>query len=206
MNVTYTILVYKHGYLMSKVDQNTNSTVNEHDTPLIRDPLEAKIVPGNNQLRLNDWTPPQNGIMPLIRFNKKWYSILWAIPIIFVLLVAGVAIAQALRELPSVQMFIQNYPGAPASTVAVATEFPLWVRIGHFLNLLFMVFIIRSGIQILTDHPRLYWHRDSTPGTEWFRFQKLMPKGRVWTSKDDSVTISGWLGIPGVRHSIGLAR
>ena len=28
----------------------------------------------------------------------------------------------------------------------------------------------------------------------------------VWTAKDDSVTLPGWLGIPGIRHSIGLAR
>jgi hypothetical protein len=25
------------------------------------------------------------------------------------------------------------------------------------------------------DHPRLYWKRDCTPGTEWFRFQKAVP-------------------------------
>jgi methionine sulfoxide reductase catalytic subunit len=76
----------------------------------------------------------------------------------------------------------------------------------HFLNLLFMAFIIRSGIQVLADHPRLYWKRDCTPGTEWFRFQKAVPSGRIWTAKDDSVTLPGWLGIPGVRHSVGLAR
>ena len=70
----------------------------------------------------------------------------------------------------------------------------------------FMLFIIRAGIQILADHPRLYWKRDSTPGTDWFRFQVPVPKGRVWTSKDDSVTIPAWLGLPGVRHSLGLAR
>jgi hypothetical protein len=47
---------------------------------------------------------------------------------------------------------------------------------------------------------------DCTPGTDWFRFQNEVPKDRVWTSKDDSVTILKWLGIPGIRHSIGLAR
>ena len=72
--------------------------------------------------------------------------------------------------------------------------------------MLFMMFIIRAGIQILADFPRLNWSRDCTPGTEWFRFQHAVPKDRVWTSKDDSVTIPKWLGIPGVRHSIGLAR
>ena len=33
-----------------------------------------------------------------------------------------------------------------------------------------------------------------------------MPTGRIWTAKDDSVTLPKWLGIPGLRHSIGLAR
>jgi hypothetical protein len=72
--------------------------------------------------------------------------------------------------------------------------------------MLFMMFIIRAGIQILADHPRLYWNGDCTPGTEWFRFQHPVPQGRIWTAKDDSVTLPGWLGIPGLRHTIGLAR
>jgi len=33
-----------------------------------------------------------------------------------------------------------------------------------------------------------------------------VPAGRVWTAKDDSVTLPTWLGIPGLRHTIGLAR
>ena len=58
--------------------------------------------------------------------------------------------------------------------------------------MLFTLFVIRAGIQILANHPRLYWKRYSTPGTDWFRFQVPVPKGRVWTSKDDSVSIPGW--------------
>ncbi|WP_111719209.1 molybdopterin-dependent oxidoreductase [Homoserinimonas sp. OAct 916] len=84
--------------------------------------------------------------------------------------------------------------------------FPWWLRWQHFFNLFFMMFIIRAGVQILADHPRLYWNRHSTPGTEWFRFQKPVPTDRVWTAKEDSVRLPGWMGIPGIRHSIGLAR
>ena len=124
----------------------------------------------------------------------------------FVLLVLGIAMAQALRQLPAVQDFVSRYPGVPASAQAVSSGFPGWLRLQHFLNLFFMTFIIRSGVQILADHPRLYWKRDCTPGTEWFRFQKAVPIDRMWTAKDDSVTLPGWLGIPGLRHSIGLAR
>jgi hypothetical protein len=117
-----------------------------------------------------------------------------------------VALAQSLRGLPSVQAFIKDYPGIAQSAPSVDTGFPWWLQLQHFLNMLFMMFIIRAGIQILADHPRLYWTRDCTPGTEWFRFQHPVPEDRLWTSKDDSVTVPGWLGIPGVRHSIGLAR
>jgi hypothetical protein len=65
----------------------------------------------------------------------------------------------------------------------------------------FMLFIMRAGLQILADHPRLYWGRDCTPGSDWFRFQ--VPKGRIWTATDDSVTLPTWLGIPGLRVIFG---
>jgi methionine sulfoxide reductase catalytic subunit len=69
-----------------------------------------------------------------------------------------------------------------------------------------MLFILRSGLQILTDHPRLYWTRHSTPGRDWFRIQKPVPADPLWTAKQDSIGISGQVGLPGIRHSIGLAR
>ena len=170
------------------------------------DRLATRLTNADDRVRLSHWLPPQAGVVPKVRIGRHWINVLWALPVVFVLLVAGVATAQALRTLPAVQQFILHYPGIPASATVVTTGFPLWLRIQHFLNLFFMAFIIRAGIQILADHPRLYWKRDCTPGTEWFRFQKAVPTGRIWSAKDDSVTIPGWLGIPGIRHSIGLAR
>jgi sulfoxide reductase catalytic subunit YedY len=144
--------------------------------------------------------------VPKIRIGQRWINVLWLLPLVFLLVVICVAVAQAMRELPAVQEYLVRYPGVPASGRAVDAGFPVWLRVQHYLNLLFMTFIIRAGIQVLADHPRLYWKRDCTPGTEWFRFQKAVPTGRVWTAKDDSVTLPGWLGIPGIRHSVGLAR
>ena len=69
-----------------------------------------------------------------------------------------------------------------------------------------MIFIIRSGVQILSDHPRLYWTRHSTPGKDWFRIQKPVPAEPLWTAKQDSISLPGQVGLPGIRHSIGLAR
>ena len=172
----------------------------------VHDSLAKRLSAADDRVRLSHWLPPQAGVMPKVRVGQRWISVLWALPVTFVLLVVGVASSQALRQLPVVQDFLLRYPGVPRSAVAVTTGFPGWLRLLHFLNLFFMVFIIRAGVQILADHPRLYWQRDCTPGTEWFRFQKKVPTDRIWTSKDDSVTLPGWLGIPGIRHSIGLAR
>ena len=174
--------------------------------PHSHDPLAKSLSAADDRVRLSEWLPPRAGVAPRIRIGSRWVALLWAVPLLFVLLVIGVAVAQALRELPAVQAFLARYPGTPASAVAVRTGFPLWLRLLHFLNLFLMVFIVRAGVQILADHPRLYWRRDCTPGTEWFRFQKAVPEDRIWTAKDDAVTLPAWLGIPGIRHSIGLAR
>jgi methionine sulfoxide reductase catalytic subunit len=174
--------------------------------PLPHDPLAANLGAADDRIRLSTWLPPQDGVIPRIRFGGRWINVLWGIPLVVALLILAVAVAQQLRTMPGVQEFLVRYPGVTPPSRAVYSGFPLWLRVLHFLNLFFLMFIIRAGIQILADHPRLYWKRDCTPGTEWFRFQREVPKDRIWTSKDDSVTIPKWLGIPGVRHSIGLAR
>src|ERR1017187_6039729 len=177
-----------------------------HPVPLTHDAIKANLSPADDRVLLNSWLPPQVGVVPKIRIARHWINVLWALPVSFVLAVIGVAVAEALRELPAVQDFLVRHPGVPPSARAVTAGFPAWLRVQHFLNLFFMAFIIRAGIQILADHPRLYWKRDCTPGTEWFRFQTAVPTGRIWTAKDDSVALPAWLGIPGIRHSIGLAR
>ncbi len=129
------------------------------------------------------------------------------LPIGFGLLIVAVAVAKGLRGEPSVQQFIKRYPGTLASSPPEATTgFPGWARWQHFFNLFFMVFIIRSGVQILSDHPRLYWTRHCTPGRDWFRIHKPVPSDPLWTAKQDSISLPGQVGLPGLRHSIGLAR
>jgi sulfoxide reductase catalytic subunit YedY len=167
---------------------------------------ETSLSAADDRIRQSSWLPPQQGVIPRIRLGSRSINVLWAIPLVVVFLILGIAVAQQLRTMPSVQEFIARYPGETPSSEAVYSGFPLWLRLLHFFNFFLMMFIIRAGIQILADHPRLYWRRDCTPGTDWFRFQHDVPKDRIWTSKDDSVTIPQWLGIPGVRHSIGLAR
>ena len=100
-------------------------------------------------------------------------------------------------------------PG-PALTPETATGpygFPAWLRITHYVNFLFLILLIRSGLQILMDHPRLYWNVHCTPNTEWARFTPIdVPTDRVWNAKDDARPLTPWVGLPGYRHSIGMAR
>ncbi|HXH62995.1 MAG TPA: hypothetical protein VNG95_02360, partial [Gemmatimonadales bacterium] len=53
--------------------------------------------------------------------------------------------------------------------VAGAFAFPSWLRITHYVNFLFLTLLIRSGLQVLMEHPRLYWNVHCTPGTEFLR-------------------------------------
>ncbi len=91
--------------------------------------------------------------------------------------------------------------------VAAPTGFPAWLRVTHYVNLFFLLLLVRSGLQILVDHPRLYWNVHCTPGTEWLRLTPIeVPADRVWTAKDDARRLSPWIGLPGYRHTVGMAR
>lgn len=170
-----------------------------------------QLTPGEDQINTATWAgsvPQATGIAPRIRVGRsKWFNLLWLLPIGLVVLMVAVAVAQGLRQVPSVAGFIARYPGIVYPPGAQADAgFSPWVNWAHFLNLFFMIFIIRSGVQILSDHPRLYWTRHSTPGRDWFRIQKPVPADPLWTAKQDSISLPGQFGLPGLRHSIGLAR
>lgn len=173
------------------------------------DPLRATLTKGEENVDLAEWAgglPQVGGTAPHVRVGHHWFNLLGLLPIGVLLLLGGIAGAQGLRTLEPVEDFIARWPGTAMDPKPPDQGFPWWLRWQHFFNLFFMMLIIRSGVQVLADHPRLYWNRHSTPDTEWFRFQKPVPKDRVWTAKEDSVRLPGWLGIPGIRHSIGLAR
>jgi thiosulfate reductase cytochrome b subunit len=157
-----------------------------------------------------DWAggvPAQYGVAPRIRIGRsKWFNLLWLVPIGVVLLIAGSAVAKGLREIPAVQDFMHQFPGTSELPSNAPVGFPAWLGWQHFLNLFLMLFIIRSGVTIMADHPRFYWTRHSTPGKDWFRMQKPVPSDPLYTAKQDSITLPNGVGLPGRRHSIGLAR
>lgn len=173
--------------------------------------LDGRII-------ISEWAggiPEEKAQVPTVRIGKRWFSLLWLIPIGAVGLLIAIAVAQQLRTYDWMQQFLTDYPGTSSSYVpAVDSGFPWWLRWQHLFNIIFMMFIIRAGLQILADHPRLYLNGGSRPGTEWLRMRGPVPPDRMdenqprrmWTAKDDSVALPRWLGIPGFRHSIGLAR
>jgi DMSO/TMAO reductase YedYZ molybdopterin-dependent catalytic subunit/thiosulfate reductase cytochrome b subunit len=100
---------------------------------------------------------------------------------------------------PVPQIYPDNFTGPHG--------FPLWVRYCHFFNFVFLMMLIRSGLSILVDHPRLYFNDDCTPGSEWIRWTPIqVPTDRIWTAKDDARYISPIVATPGYRHTVGVAR
>jgi thiosulfate reductase cytochrome b subunit len=135
---------------------------------------------------------------PRIRFSTLLPLVL---PIVLAIIAAYVQWATV--GLPSVPAPQQLTP----KTTTLPYGFPSWIGITHYVNLLFMVLLARSGLQILMDHPRLYWNVHCTPGTEWVRFTPVqVPLDRLYTAKDDARYLSPWIGLPGGRHTLGLAR
>ncbi len=130
----------------------------------------SRVTSGGDVVDRLTWAgsvPQVQGIAPRVRIGtRRWFNLLWLLPIGFVGLIVAVAIASGLRNMPSVGRFIVRYPG---TSEPPSTGLPPWVGIQHFFNVFLLIFIIRSGVQILSDHPRLYWTRHSTPGKDWFR-------------------------------------
>jgi methionine sulfoxide reductase catalytic subunit len=85
--------------------------------------------------------------------------------------------------------------------------YPQWLSVTHFLNFLFLGLLIRSGWEIVSTHPRLYWRNDCGPGTEWIRFtkRKVPPEEGAYMARDDECSLSPWISLPG-RKKVGIGR
>lgn len=91
-------------------------------------------------------------------------------------------------------------------SVSVNSGFPLWVRLTHFFNIVFITLLIRSGLEILSAHPKLYWSDNCLPGSEWLKLtRKQMPRDRLWTAMDEEEPFSPWIALPG-HDNLGLGR
>ncbi|MHA6694039.1 cytochrome b/b6 domain-containing protein [Homoserinimonas sp. A520] len=94
--------------------------------------------------------------------SKRWFPLVWIIPTALVLLVVAVLFAQWLRGLPEVQSFMTDYPGESHLPDGAPVGFPAWLGWQHFLNVLLIVLIIKSGWQVrTTQRPPAYWTRNN---------------------------------------------
>jgi methionine sulfoxide reductase catalytic subunit len=85
-------------------------------------------------------------------------------------------------------------------------DYPLWLRAAHFFNFFLVSLLIRSGFEILSAHPRLYWNDHCTPGSEWLKFtKKQRPKDRLWTASDEESSFPSAIALPG-HENLGLGR
>ncbi len=84
--------------------------------------------------------------------------------------------------------------------------FPAWLRAAHWINVFLIGLLLRSGIQILSSYPRLYWGYDAVPGREWIKFtRKAIPTDRHWITLDQETNAPPWLAQPGGKL-LGLGR
>jgi methionine sulfoxide reductase catalytic subunit len=112
---------------------------------------------------------------PPDRRFRIWIKPSFVIVAICLVLIPLVAawVQRALFGLPYVPPLPEYHAAAYAAAFSGVHGFPWWLRYAHFFNFVFLMMLIRSGLSILMDHPRLYFNNDCTPGTEWIHFTPL---------------------------------
>ncbi len=86
--------------------------------------------------------------------------------------------------------------------------FPMWMVVTHFLNIFFMLLLFRSGIEVLSAFPKLYWRDDCPPGREWLRLTKKTfsaDSRKPWSSLEEEESWSPVVALPGHKN-LGLGR
>lgn len=84
---------------------------------------------------------------------------------------------------------------------------PMVIVIAHFINLIVLLMLIRSGLHILADHPFLYWTDHTRRDNYWLKFgKKNIPEGHVFQAHDEAEKIGHWALPGGEHHDFGNAR
>lgn len=93
-------------------------------------------------------------------FARQWKLVVGA-----VLVAAGVVLgAMWLRTLPSVDSFIQRYPGESALPAGAPVGIPAWLAWQHFFNAFLLLLVIRTGWVIRRkQRPPAFWTRNNSP-------------------------------------------
>lgn len=88
----------------------------------------------------------------------------------------------------------------------ILMDYPWWLRVEHFLNIIFISFLIRSGIEILGTYPKLYRSQHNVSGTAWSRYTiHREPKHKYYTVGGEYTDYSPRISLPG-KGLLGLGR
>ena len=92
--------------------------------------------------------------------SARWFKpAALALAAVAVLLIV-VLVAKALRQQPAVQSFILDFPGRSELPDSAPVGFPAWLSVQHFVNVFFIILIIRAGWQVRSaSRPAAYWTR-----------------------------------------------
>ena len=92
----------------------------------------------------------------------RWLRRAWLVPVALLVIIGVVLLAQWVRSMSSVQSFLADYPGQSELPAAAPVGLPAWLGWQHGLNAFFMLFIIRSGLQVrFRRRPPAYWTREN---------------------------------------------
>lgn len=121
--------------------------------PKLADPSAVNPAdPSSDSPALSSSTGAQN--------SKRWVLPTLAALAALAVLAIVVLVAQWLRTLPAVQVWLVEYPGHTALPATAPTGLPAWLGWQHFLNAFFILLIIRSGWKVrTTTRPEAYWTR-----------------------------------------------
>lgn len=77
-------------------------------------------------------------------------------------------------------------------------EFPWWLRLEHFVNIIFIAFFIRSGIEILGTFPKLHRSIHTPLGRQWAQFTvKEKRKRKYFPASGEYDDYSPLVSLPG---------
>lgn len=94
--------------------------------------------------------------------KNKWARMAVAIGLAVLALAAVILLARWMRTLSPVQEFLTTYPGHVELPASAPTGLPAWLGWQHFLNMFFLVLIIRSGWLVRTTaRPKEHWTRNN---------------------------------------------
>lgn len=94
--------------------------------------------------------------------KNKWARLAITAALILLLLLAVVLAAKWLTGFAATELFLREFPGHSQAPEGSPVGIPGWIGWQHFLNVFFLVLIIRTGWQIRTDtRPKAHWTRNN---------------------------------------------